>query len=147
MFPQWQQDFMTLWSLQVHWVTWSLLTLQFDQTTFCQTSLFHRWLPKETTQLVRQLLQSLATNLVPHKVKSPRHNLYNSDPHRWFVFACVTVLVISHTLLWMSNFTLETKFLLESNMPHKSTTELNISTIPLFLHGHPPLFISYTAGV
>lgn len=28
--------------------------------------------------------------------------------------------------------TLETKFLLEQNTPHKSATELNISTIPLF---------------
>lgn len=92
----------TLWSLQVHWVTRSLLTLQSDETIFCQTSLFHHWLPKETKQLVRQLLKSLATNLVPHKIQSPLNYLYNSDPHWWIVVAHVTLLCLwSH--LWMNN--------------------------------------------
>lgn len=71
MFPKWKSVSKTLWSLQVHWVTWSLLTLQFDQATFCQTSLFHHWLPKEITQLVRWPCQILATNAAPHKAESP----------------------------------------------------------------------------
>lgn len=64
----------------------------------------------------------------PAQPRSPLVNCFCMCDYSW-------VVLISHTLLWtVIYFTPEIKFLLEPNMRHYSTMELNIPTVTLFLH-------------